>query len=274
MQTHLINFIQTAITLLLIAKHPFDPSAHLLETSIPGKGLLNQVGLEVSMHFSRERRLFGALALTLCCLLTVPTSYASSEHVAPVTVAQRLECGEVLVGLTNVGETRFVTGRVLINQPPERVWQVMVNPFEFKGKVCPRMKQIDVLVDKADRSVLKMTMDTFPIPDICYTVQSDYSKTKDGARIDFHRISGSLKDFKGHWEINSSHGGTKTDVSYSMYLDPGFFVPQWIVRKGVSGELPKTLIGMRNRVDQIFKEESRNLEKKTIAAAASIPHIN
>ncbi len=226
------------------------------------------------MHFSLKQRLLGVLALSLCCLLTAPTSYATGRPEAPVSVAQRLECGEVLVGFTNVGETRFVTGRVLINQPPERVWQVMVNPFEFKGKVCPRMKNIDVLVDKADRSVLKMTMDTFPIPDICYTVQSDYSKTKDGARIDFHRVSGSLRDFKGSWEISSSHGGTKTYVTYSMFIDPGFFVPQWIVRKGVSGELPKTLIGMRNRIDEIFREESRDLEKKTIAAAASIPQIN
>lgn len=226
------------------------------------------------MRYSLKRKLFGVVALSLCCLLTVPTSHASGKVAVPVSVAQRLECGEVLVGLTNVGETRFVTGRVLINQPPERVWQVMVNPFEFKGKVCPRMKNIDVLVDKADRSVLKMTMDTFPIPDICYTVQSDYSKTKCGARIDFHRVSGSLRDFRGSWEISSSHGGTKTDVTYSMYVDPGFFVPQWIVRKGVSGELPKTLKGMRDRIDEIFREESRDLEKKTISAAASIPQIN
>ncbi len=226
------------------------------------------------MRPSLKRRLFGVVALSLCCLLTVPTSQASGKPEAPVSVAKRLETGEVLVGLTNVGETRFVTGRVLINQPPERVWQVMVNPFEFKGKVCPRMKAIDVLVDKADRSVLKMTMDTFPIPDICYTVQSDYMKTKEGARIDFHRVSGSLRDFRGSWEISSSHGGTKTDVTYSMYLDPGFFVPQWIVRKGVSGELPKTLIGIRNRVDEIWREESRDLEKKTITAAAAIPQIN
>jgi hypothetical protein len=225
------------------------------------------------MSFSLRRRLFGVIALTLCCILAVP-SYANSRTQAPVTVAQRLEDGEVLVGLKNVGDMRFVTGRVLINQPPERVWQVMVNPFEFKGKVCPRMKQIDVLVDQTHRSILKMTMDTFPIPDLCYTVQSDYSKTKDGARIDFHRVSGSLRDFRGCWEISSSHGGTKTDVFYSMYLDPGFFVPQWIVRKGVSGELPKTLIGIRDRVDQIFKEESRNLEKRTIAAAASMNLLN
>lgn len=184
-------------------------------------------------------------------------------------VQERLDKGEIVVGMETIGNTKFVTGRVLIDQPPERVWPIMVNPFEFQGKISPRMKTVDIVLDRLSKSVLKVTMDTFPLPDITYEVESDYWRTHDGARIDFHRIGGTLKDFKGHWIMNPAHGGKKTELIYSMYLDIGFFVPQWIVRYGVKGELPRTLEALRARINEVY-EHSHSLEKKSILAATPL----
>ncbi len=183
-------------------------------------------------------------------------------------VQKRLDNGEVVVGLENIGKTKFVTGRVLIDHPPDKVWPIMVNPFEFQQKISPRMKTVDVLVDKLHKSILKVTMDTFPIPDVTYEVESDYLRTADGARIDFHRIGGTLKDFRGHWIMNPAHHGKKTELIYSMYLDPGFYVPQWIVRYGVKAELPRTLLALRKRVEDVAN--SAAMEKKTILAATAL----
>lgn len=207
----------------------------------------------------------------LFCLLVVaqPSALADTPILAPDAVQQKLDHGEVVVGMENVGETKFVTGRVLIDQPPEKVWPVMVNPFEFQQKISPRMRTCEVVLDKLQKSILKVTMDTFPIPDVTYVVESDYTRTSDGARIDFHRIGGTLRDFKGHWLMNPSHHGTKTELVYSMYLDPGFYVPQWIVRVGVKQELPRTLIALRKRVEEVVANRM-SLEKKTILAATPL----
>lgn len=219
--------------------------------------------------FFRSASLSTFLCLLLCFFIAAPDSAFAECAQTPEAVQKRLDKGEVVVDLENIGETRYVTGRVLIDHPPDKVWPIMVNPFEFQQKISPRMKTVDVLVDKPHKSILKVTMDTFPIPDVTYMVESDYTRTEHGARVDFHRIGGTLKDFRGHWVMNPAHHGRKTELVYSMYLDPGFYVPQWIVRFGVKQELPRTLQALRKRVEETFADQTA-LEKKTILAASPL----
>lgn len=188
-------------------------------------------------------------------------------------VYERLEKGEIIVGYKTVGETKFVTGRMIINQPPDRIWPIMVNPYEFKGTISPRMTDLSVMVDQPNTSTLKVNMDiVFPIPPITYIVKSKYEQSALGGKIDFWRIGGTLKDFRGQWIMIPRDHGTKTELAYSMYLDPGFYVPQWIVRQGVKAELPKTLEALRSRVKSVW-EESHKLAHPSIMAAAPMKAI-
>ena len=66
-------------------------------------------------------------------------------------------------------------------------------------------------------------------------------------------------------------GGTKTELTYSMFIDPGFFLPQWIVREGVKGELPRTLSALRQRIKDVYEGEE-SPERKTIVAANRAVH--
>lgn len=176
----------------------------------------------------------------------------------------RLADGEVVVGLENKGSIRYVTGTVIIPESPEKVWPIMTNPYEFKGRISPRMREIQMLVDKANLSVMKVHLDmSILFPDFSYTVESHYQA---GERIEFHRVGGTLRDFKGSWDMKPIDGGTKTQLTYSMYVDPGFFVPQWIVREGVKGELPRTLKALRRRVHAVSEQEAQP-ESHTIAAS-------
>ncbi len=195
---------------------------------------------------------------------------SEEEKKAEVAAYEKLEKGEIIVGMKTIGETKFVTGRMIVSQPPERVWPIMVNPYEFKGTISPRMTDLDVLVDQATTSTLKVNMDImFPIPPITYIVKSKYQHSALGGKIDFWRIGGTLKDFRGQWIMMPRDHGTKTELLYSMYLDPGFFVPQWIIRQGVRAELPKTLEALRSRVKDVW-EDSHKLAHPSILAAT--PH--
>ncbi|CAM6000541.1 unnamed protein product [Sphagnum balticum] len=183
--------------------------------------------------------------------------------VAPNNLEERLERGEVIVGLKDEGPVKFVTGSVLINEPPEKVWPIMVNPFEFRGRISPRMKEVEVMKDSADVSVLKVTLDVIVIPHFTYVVESRYENSE---RVDFHRIGGTLKDFKGYWAMNPAHNGTQTQLTYSMYIDPGFPVPQWIIREGVKSELPKTLLALRKRVNEVYEKSEKPVSHTILAA--------
>lgn len=160
---------------------------------------------------------------------------------------RRLKAGDVIVDSDDKGDNRFVVARILISDNPVSVWRVLTNPFEFAGKISPRMKDVEILQDTAERSVMKCKMEVFPplIPFISYTVESDYKLHE---FVSFKRVAGSLKDFSGTWALTPREDGQATEVTYSMHVDPGLPVPQWIIRKAMRMELPRTLIALRERI--------------------------
>ncbi len=216
------------------------------------------------------------IALTITVTSPVVPSYAGDNATTADKAAleekvalEKLGRGEVVVGLKGIGAQKYVTGRIIIDQSPDKVWPIMVNPFEFAGRIAPRVKRVEVVTDQANFSVLKMTLDTAPIPfmpQMAYTVESRYEQTEKGGRIEFKRIGGTLKDFRGYWDMSPADGGTKTALTYSMFIDPGFFVPQWAVREGVKNELPRTLLALKKRIKAVY-EDQQQPEAHTILAA-------
>lgn len=198
--------------------------------------------------------------------LVLPGRLLASNSDNPVDIQEQLERGDVIIGLKDIGSTKYVTAQVLINAPPDQVWPIMVNPFEFQGKISPRMKTVEVVADQSNRSVLKFTVDAILIPQFTYTVESLYDS---GASIQFHTVSGMLKDLRGSWVMTPSAGGDKTELTYCMYVDPGFFVPQWMIREAVKSELPKTLTALRDRIQAISIQPAIKKQHTILAALMS-----
>ena len=218
----------------------------------------------MALSFSRRNATTGAVLALASWFALAPSLDARSVDPA-LEMQKRLDRGEIIVGMKGQGDSKLVTGTVLIDETPGEVWQVVANPYEFCGKISSRMRNIELMVDKHERSVMRVNMDVFLIPHFNYVVESTY---KPAERIEFHRVPGasqSLKDFNGSWDIKSVQNGSKSELSYSMYMDPGFFIPQWIIREGVKGELPRTLSAIKKRVDAV-KTKREKLESQTIAA--------
>lgn len=221
-----------------------------------------------------RKRMVSALAVSLLVAITglseSPLSTkvfaAESPDKKTKTLQHRLEAGEVLVNSEDIQGTKYVVARILIDESPEKLWPVLVNPFEFQGRICHRMKRVDILTDEPDTCVMGCKVGVaFPIPDFDYVVESKYIACK---RIDFHRIRGSFRDFKGFWALQPHSQGSKTEVTYSMYLDPGFPVPDWMVRQGVRSELPQVLVGLRDRINELKHNLNASPEKHNIAASS------
>jgi carbon monoxide dehydrogenase subunit G len=223
-------------------------------------------GLLHMLKMSLRRLLFICLAVAIMSVM--PLSAHNVNAILPPNMQERLQRGEVVVGLRDDGGTKFVTGSVLIDQPPDKVWPIMTNPFEFRRGISPRMREVEVIRDMANMSILKVTLDVVLIPHFTYTVESTYENNE---RVDFKRIGGVLKDFRGSWQMSPQHNGSQTELTYSMYVDPGFPVPQWIIREGVKTELPRTLTALRKRVDAVCTR-SETMEPHTIMAAA-VTHL-
>lgn len=196
-----------------------------------------------------RRLALGALSLVLLFLVAGQPLVASRELTGPVLTREqerRLECGEVLLG-GNVERRQcgMVEGKILINSRPDRVWSIVIDPLEFANKIQKHLRQVRIVKRTARTSLQECQVEVAAFfPRIRYEVESFYEPCK---RIDFRRVGGMIKDFYGYWLLEPRDNGKKTLVTYAMFIDPGFFVPQWIMRQGLRRELPVTLNGIRDR---------------------------
>jgi Polyketide cyclase / dehydrase and lipid transport len=182
---------------------------------------------------------------------------------------KRLKDGEVLVEAIDGGKTKFVLARIYIEQPPEDVWPILANPYEFENKICPRMKTVELISEKADSNVIKCGWNIcLLIPKITYTVESKFEQQK---QVQFRRIAGTFKEFRGSWMLRPLDGGKSCEVLYSMFIDPGIPLPKWIVREALKNELPQTLIGLRERVHAIYAQGALPEVRRPAAAGQLRP---
>ena len=177
---------------------------------------------------------------------------------------KRLKDGEVLVEAVDSGKTKFVRARICIEQPPEEVWPILVNPYEFENKICPRMKTVELISEKGNSNVIRCGWNIcLLIPKITYTVESRFEQQK---QVQFRRIAGTFKDFRGSWMLRPLDGGKSSEVLYAMFIDPGIPLPKWLVREALKNELPRTLIGLRERVHAIYAEGAQPETRRPSAA--------
>lgn len=174
-----------------------------------------------------------------------------------------LEKGQVVVGFTQIGSSKYVLGRIVLDASPEQIWSVLANPYEFQNGIYSRMKDVQMLVDEPRHSIMRCKIAIGVIvPDIDAVVETDYQPME---RISFRRKEGSLKALDGGWKLTPKDNG-KTEVSYWMSIDPGVPVPGWLVNEGVKSDLPKTLVALRKRLNTLRTAQGTLLTKTILAA--------
>jgi hypothetical protein len=168
-------------------------------------------------------------------------------------VRRRLTAGEVVVQAGSAIDPDHPRGRVraavLIRARPEAIWGVMTDcrqtPLFVPG--LRRCRRLEGAPDGRWDDIEHEIRYSWYMPTVRYVFRADYDRPH---RIDFHRISGDLKQEEGTWLLTPTPDGAATLVEYEMYLDPGFWIPQLLVNRSLRKDLPAILTGLRQRVEQ------------------------
>lgn len=193
------------------------------------------------------------IALALTALLLPLDATAQAGWVEDPAVQRRLAGGEVVVQTADAADPARPRGRVraaiLIKARPEAIWDVMTDcrqtPSFVPGlKLCRR---VGVGPDGRWENIEQEIRYSWFLPTVRYIFRADYDRPH---RIDFHRISGDLKEEEGKWVLTPTADGAATLVEYEMYLDPGFWIPQALVARSLRKDLPAALTGLRARVER------------------------
>jgi hypothetical protein len=94
------------------------------------------------------------------------------------------------------------------------------------------------------------------MPAITIVIRADYKRPE---RIDFKRISGDLKAEDGYWRLvdppGSDDSREATTVEYELHVEPGFWIPRFLLRHSLRTELPAVLKAVRTRSESLADEK-------------------
>jgi Polyketide cyclase / dehydrase and lipid transport len=192
-----------------------------------------------------------ALALRVPAASTMEAGWAAAPE-----VQRRLASGEIVVEPTTTVDPTHPRGgvraAVLIRAAPEAIWSVMTDCAQTLLFVpgLRRCRRLEGAADGRWEDIEQEIRYAWYLPSVVYVFRADYQRPR---RIDFHRISGDLKEEEGTWVLRAIPDGSATVVEYEMYLDPGFWVPQFLVSRTLRKDLPAALAGLRARVESSRK---------------------
>jgi len=202
-----------------------------------------------------------SLRVALSTLIALGASLASfaapldAGWIADPGVQRRLAGGEIVVEAATAYDAGGSRGRVraavLIKAEPKAIWDVLIDCREALRfvpglKLCRR---IDGGPDVNWQDIEQEIHYSWFLPTVHNVLRADCVPPH---RIDFHRVSGDLKQEEGTWLLTPTADGSATVVEYEMYLDPGFWIPQWLVSRTLRKDLPAALSGLRERVEHPF----------------------
>lgn len=184
---------------------------------------------------------------------------------------KQLARGQVIVMTEKIEGMRRVEAAVLIAQPPETIWQTMLD-CASAPEFVPSMQRCTVLKQFPEGENAEPEWQVIEhevrygwlAPKTIYQFRADYETHR---HISFMRISGDLNELEGDWRLTivepnkpevPDHLNGFTLVTYSVFIDPGFLVPGFISRGALQNDLPEVMRSLRTRVNaqRLLQESS------------------
>lgn len=151
----------------------------------------------------------------------------------------RLERGEIVTEVTDgPGGRRDARARALIAAPPEKVWAAITDYPRYK-EFMPFTTASEVRKREGD-TVWFYTELSFPLKTIRYEIKLRLDKP--GWRVDWTMVSGDLKANEGGWRLEPFGASSgETYVIYTLFIQPGFMVPGFVMSKLSQASLPQVI---------------------------------
>ena len=185
-----------------------------------------------------------------------PQQLASDAWLNSRAVQARLSSGAVAVQTIVNGEPSrgTVEAAIRIHASAREIWP-FITQCRYAAWLIPGLRRCRTLETAPDRSwadiehVIQYSLFT---PTMHSVFRAEFHPPY---RMDFHRIGGDLKHEVGSWNLLPSAGDTTT-VVYRVSLQPGFWIPKFVVRRTLRKQLPAALRSLRKHAQELGATES------------------
>lgn len=194
-----------------------------------------------SVKFIPQAARRGLLGRLLCATL-----FLQPLAVSAPAVARSVDAGPQKVTEEVINGKSFCVIKESIKARPEAVWQILTD-YANATKVFPQLKKCHVVADHGSTKVLRHTVaPSGALGTYEYTIELKESAPK---ALEWHRMSGAFKEVDGYWKLEPIEGGHSTLVTYSAYVNGGFFMPQPLVKRQCKIDMPQIMSTLRSEAE-------------------------
>jgi ribosome-associated toxin RatA of RatAB toxin-antitoxin module len=209
----------------------------------------------------KPRTFAGALVFSQLFAATVallPAMVPMQADAKPVVQKQLLEAPAL--SEESINGNSFTVSKVVVHAPAERVWNILTD-YENAPKVFPQLRKSEIVQSKGNIKVLKHQVQPTGLggyQTYNYVVEVTEHAPKS---MEWHRISGDFKAVDGFWKLEPINDGHDTSVTYSSFVNGGFFIPQVLIKKQFRVEMPVVLSNLK--IESESKNDSISIARRT-----------
>lgn len=174
-----------------------------------------------------------ALSAGLVPCLSEPT-WAAKKQAQPNT--------EAILLLNVAANTQTLSGKtvqakVMIDAPPDLVWNTLTNYSELKH-ILPGYEKSQVIKSAKSEKQVAIAMKVSPFLPL-YHYEVIVRENEPAYLLNLNRLSGDFKSLSATYKLLSQNNGTRTLLSYQLNIDPGFNFPgaQNVIRSSTEKSL-------------------------------------
>lgn len=169
----------------------------------------------VTISHKRQALALALLVFSLCTGLQAEAKNNGTLSVSVASVPQ--------------SHTKMVQGRVVVDAPPQTVWQILTDYPEWKNRM-PGYEQSKILKSSGAVKMLDVAMRVGAFLPACrYQVQAQERQAS--YQLTFQRVSGDFDEMKALYRLAPQNNGRQTVLSYILNIDVGMPLP------GIAGVL-------------------------------------
>lgn len=185
-----------------------------------------------------------------------PPRLAPDAWLASRAVQARLSSGAVAVHTLVNGKPPggTVEAAIRIRASAREIWP-FITKCRYAAWLIPGLRRCRTLQTAPDGSwadIEHVIQYSLFIPTVHSVFRAEFHPPY---RMDFRRIGGNLKHESGSWNLLPSAGDTTT-VVYRVSLQPGFWIPEFVVRRTLHKQLPAALRSLRKHAQESATTES------------------
>ncbi|MBI3270559.1 MAG: SRPBCC family protein [Planctomycetes bacterium] len=158
------------------------------------------------------------------------------------TLRARLDRDEVVTSLVNVDGQERAQAIAVIDAEVAAVWDAITD-YDRYVEFMPHTKESRIL-ERKGRVIRFRSVLGFPVRDVWYVIRLTLNEK--AHRVDWVMEEGNIKSNVGSWAL-SAYGKHRTCAVYTVSIDPGFFVPKFLLSKATQGTLPMLIRAVRDR---------------------------